>query len=129
MIKNLLNKDSIFRVFKYLFSSGSSFVIDLAIFTLLNYLLKNIFLATIIARIISSLYNYLLNSRIVFKNYSRSSIFKYYILVVVQMFVSATSVSLLEGVFGGINATIIKFFVDIVIFVVNYFVQKEVVFK
>lgn len=129
MIKNLLNKDSIFRVFKYLFSSGSSFVIDLAIFTLLNYLLKNIFLATIIARIISSLYNYLLNSRIVFKNYSRSSIFKYYILVVVQMFVSATSVSLLESVFSGINATIIKFFVDIIIFIINYFIQKEVVFK
>lgn len=118
-----------FQIFKYLFSSGSSFVIDLLIFSILNYLLKNILISTIGARVISSLYNYLINSRVVFASYDKTSIYKYFLLVIVQMIVSATVVSFFASIFKNINDTIIKFFVDIVIFVVNYFIQKEVVFK
>lgn len=129
MIRQTLNKDNIFRIVKYLFSSGSSFVIDLISFTLFNYIFNNILLSTVLARILSSLYNYLLNSRMVFKNYTKSSIFKYYILVIIQMFVSAFVVSGISYILKGVNDTIIKFFVDVIIFIVNYFVQKEVVFK
>lgn len=129
MIGNLLVKDNIFRVIKYLFSSGSSFLIDLILFTFFNYMFKNILISTVLARILSSLYNYLLNSRMVFKSYTKSSIFKYYILVIIQMFASAFLVSGISYILKGVNDTIIKFFVDVFIFVVNYFVQKEVVFK
>ena len=129
MIRQTLNKDNIFRIVKYLFSSGSSFVIDLISFTLFNYIFNNILLSTVLARILSSLYNYLLNSRMVFKNYTKSSIFKYYILVIIQMFVSAFVVSGISYILIGVNDTIIKFFVDVIIFIVNYFVQNEVVFK
>lgn len=114
---------------KYVFSSGTSFIIDLVLFTIFNYFIKNILISTIIARVLSSLYNYFMNSRLVFKSYSKGSIYKYYILVVIQMFVSAFLVSILSSIFGGINDTILKFFVDIFIFVVNYFIQREVVFK
>ena len=122
-------KDSIYRIFKYTFSAGSSFIIDLLLFTLFNYLLKNILIATIIARILSSIYNFVINSKYVFEKFSRSSIIKYYLLVVIQMFMSGICVTLLSDVFVNINDTIIKVFVDVCIFIVNYIVQKEVVFK
>ena len=111
MISYIFDKDNIIRVIKYLFSSGSSFVIDLILFSLFNYCFKNIFLSTVLARIFSSLYNYFINSRIVFKNYTRSSIFKYYLLVIIQMFVSAGAVSLVSDLLNKVNDIIIKFFV------------------
>lgn len=128
------NKEEFIRIIKYLFSAGSSFVIDLILFTIFNFVFKSlgsisIIIATILARILSSLYNYLLNSRFVFCKYDKKSIYKYYALVIIQMIVSATSVYLLNIIFKNINDTIIKTCVDIVIFIVNYIVQKKVIFK
>ncbi len=122
-------KNNFFKIIKYGFSSGSSLIIDLGLFTLFNNCFKNVFFATVIARIISSLYNYFINSRFVFKNYNKSSIIKYYLLVIFQMFVSATSVSILSSLLKGINITILKLIIDIIIFIANYFIQREVVFK
>lgn len=125
----MISMDDIKKGIKYIFSSGTSFLLDLILFTIFNYFIKNILISTILARVLSSLYNYFMNSRLVFKSYSRSSIYKYYLLVIIQMFVSAFLVNGLSSLFVEINDTIIKFFVDIVIFVVNYFIQKEVIFK
>ena len=119
----------IMKGIKYIFSSGTSFVLDLLLFTLFNSLFNNILISTVLARVLSSLYNYFMNSRLVFKSYTKNSIYKYYLLVVIQMFVSAALVSGLSLIFDSINDTIIKFFVDIIIFIVNYFIQKEVIFK
>ena len=121
--------EELFRIFKYIFSAGSSFLLDLILYTIFNFILKSIILSTIIARILSSFYNYLFNSRIVFKNSNKKTIIKYYCLAVIQMFASAIFVSILSNIFVNINSTIIKFFVDIVIFIVNYIIQKEMVFK
>lgn len=129
MIKAIFEKYDIIRLIKYLFAAGSSFVIDLLLFSLFNYFFNDIVVSTILARVLSSLYNYFLNSRIVFKNYTKNSIIKYYLLVVIQMFISAGIVSLFSNLFDKINDTIIKFFVDVGIFVVNYFIQKEFIFK
>lgn len=125
----LFNKDNLLKIIKYVFSSGSSFIFDLILFSLFNNLFKSIMIATVLARIISSIYNYLVNSRLVFKSYTKSSIFKYYLLVIIQMFVSAFMVSILSNWLVKASDTIIKFFVDVFIFIVNYFIQKEVVFK
>ena len=127
-------KSEIIRITKYLFSAGSSFLIDLTLFTIFNFIFSflgntSIIISTVIARILSSLYNYFVNSRYVFCNYSKTSIVKYYILVVIQMLISASSVYLISLVFNSINDTIIKGIIDIIIFVVNYIVQKMVVFK
>ena len=126
------NKDEIIRIIKYVFSAGSSFVLDLVLFTIFHFIFKDIrysiLICTVLARILSSIYNYLINSRLVFKSKTKSSIIKYYILVVVQMLVSAGLVSLIER-YVKVFVTIIKFGVDIVIFIVNYIIQKEVVFK
>ena len=125
----MMRKNDILKSIKYIFSSGSSFILDLVIFTLFNILLKNTILSTIFARIISSFYNYMINSRIVFQKYNNSSIYKYYLLVIVQMFISGYMVLYISTILVSVNQTIIKFFVDLVIFVVNYFIQKEVIFK
>lgn len=126
------NKEEIQRILKYIFSSGTSFLLDIGLFTVLTLLLgkdtKAIFIATILARILSSLYNYFMNSRVVFKNKNKQSFIYYYILVVVQMIISATLVSWIES-YIKIFPTFIKIVVDIIIFIVNYIVQKEVIFK
>ncbi len=126
------NKEEIQRILKYIFSSGTSFLLDIGVFTVLTLLLgkdtKAIFIATILARILSSLYNYFMNSRVVFKNKNKQSFIYYYILVVVQMIISASLVSFIET-YIKIFPTFIKIVVDIIIFIVNYIVQKEVIFK
>ena len=130
-------KDSlkIYKLFaKYIFSSLSAFVIDIILFNVFMMMLKGvnvdnkIVYATIIARIISSLYNFKVNAKMVFKNMSKGSFIKYIVLVLIQMLVSAVSVELLSRVIG-INVTIIKIIVDMVIFMVNFVVQREIVFK
>ena len=130
MIKK--NKDEIIRIIKYLFSAGSSFILDNVLFNIFMFFVGpgviSIYICTTLARIISSIYNYFINSRVVFKNKEKKTIIGYFILVVVQMIVSATLVSLIDK-YISIATGIIKLVVDIVIFVVNYIIQKEVIFK
>ena len=133
-------KDSIIiykLFFKFILAALSSFIIDIGLFSLLVCtlpdslscgLITKIVVATVVARIISSLYNYFVNSKMVFKKANRSSIIKYYVLVVVQMLVSAFAVSGIFDHLGG-NATVIKLIVDSIIFVINFYIQREWVFK
>lgn len=131
-------KDSImiYKIFiKYIISSISSFIIDLLLFTLFVKLIPevriwkitDIVIATIIARIISSLYNFFVNANIVFKNQTKKSMIKYFILVIIQMFVSAFVVSKLFELLK-INSTLIKLCVDTIIFVINFIIQREWIF-
>lgn len=130
-------KDSIaiYKLFgKYIFASLSAFVIDIILFNIFIMLFKDVHVdnkiiyATIIARIISSLYNFKINSKVVFKNMSKNAFLKYIILVIIQMLVSAFSVNILDSVMG-INVTVIKIIVDAIIFMVNFVVQREIVFR
>lgn len=130
-------KDSlaIYKLFgKYIFASLSAFVIDIILFNIfLSIFTKGnidnkIVLSTVIARIISCLYNFKINAKMVFKSLSKSSFVKYVILVIIQMFVSAYSVDFLSNVLN-MNVTVIKIIVDLVIFMVNFVVQREIVFK
>ena len=132
-------KDSIriYKLFaKYIIASLSSFIVDIILYALFIKLLpendfygiSQIFIATIIARIMSSLYNFGINSKMVFKNQNRSSLIKYFMLVVIQMFISAMAVSALFKLLR-INSTLIKIVVDTIIFVINFVIQREWVFK
>ena len=129
--KELIKKYETF--IKYLFVAGLSFVIDITIFTIFNYILKfdkKIIIATIIARVISSFINYLLNNGVVFKSDEKKlkTIIKYYILVVIQMFISALLVDNLYKLIN-INATFIKIPVELFLFICNYLIQKIFIFK
>lgn len=130
---NLIKRNKTF--FVYVLSAGSSFFIDLLLFTIFNALLSkflgygSIIVATILARILSSFYNFLINSKYVFKKYSRKMLVEYYVLVIIQMLLSSTLVYLINRFLFDTFATIIKFFVDIILFIVNYFIQKLIIFK
>lgn len=132
-------KDSIriYKLFaKYIIASVSSFALDILLYAFLVSLLPKIkwggiteiVIATIIARLISAAYNFAVNAKVVFKSKSRSSLIKYLILCVVQMFISAFAVSELYNLLH-INSTLIKIVVDTIIFIINFVIQREWVFK
>jgi len=130
----VINKNEIIRIVKFIFSASSSFILDLFLFTIINNWINNIgdisiIVATVIARILSSLYNFFINANFVFCHKSKSSLMKYFALVVTQMFISAAFVYFLNLIFITINDTILKFMVDFVLFVANYIIQKKVIFK
>ena len=128
-LKELVKKYEMF--IKYIFVAGISFVIDIVFFSLFKFIfIGNIIVATILARVISSFINYLLNKDKVFKSNEKSSktIIKYYILVVIQMLVSAFAVDNLYKLIH-INATLIKIPVEFILFVCNYLIQKILIFK
>ncbi len=118
---------------KYILIAILSFLIDIVLFKIFNTIFfnfnNNIIYATIIARIISSLFNYKMNKGKVFKSNNKNTLIKYYILVVVAMLVSAFTVKGLHNIFSNIDAVIIKLPVEAIIFVGNYFIQKFIIFK
>lgn len=132
-------KDSImiYKLFmKYIISSLSSFILDIILYAAFASLLPKIsfgaiteiVVATVIARIISASYNFIINSKMVFKNKNKDSIIKYFILCGIQMFISAFVVSELFKLLH-VNSTLIKVIVDTIIFIINFVIQREWVFK
>lgn len=122
---------------RFVFSSVSASVVDLILFTLLCYAIKDksrdyyVIYATIGARVVSAIYNYLINYNLVFKsneNVIKSAV-KYFGLAVVQMFCSAGLVYLLVSFAGIIPETIYKIVVDTFLFLISYKIQQAFVFK
>ena len=118
---------------KYIVVAILSFLIDIVLFKLFNTIFFNlankIIYATIIARIISSLFNYFMNKGKVFKYQNKSNtIIKYYSLVVFAMLLSAFSVNLLSSILKNFDPVFIKVPVEALIFVFNYLVQKKFIF-
>ena len=114
-----------------------SFVIDIVIYTLLFNLVFNnkeyrvaILLATVLARIISSLFNFFMNKNKVFESDNKTSktMAKYYTLAVLQMLASWLLVSV---IFSKVlfNTSIIKVFVDFVLFLISFQIQKRYIFN
>lgn len=128
-------------ILKYIASSLLATVIDLTGFTLLNLLLPDsmedgirIFTATACARIISSVVNYTINRRKVFKSSGRlrSSLIKYYILSVCQIALSYGLVHLITAVSETERSfiqTVYKMAVDMLLFFICFVLQREWVFK
>lgn len=139
----------IYAVFaKFLFSSISSFLVDILMFTMLGWVIRlsmpeletmyvpylkitaSIFIATAAARILSSLWNYLLNRRLVFQSQANGfvTLVKYYLLAVVLLFLSAQGVSGLVHLTGW-NETAVKIPVDMLLFLISFPIQKHWVFR
>ncbi|EJW97655.1 dolichyl-phosphate beta-D-mannosyltransferase, partial [gut metagenome] len=85
---------------KFIVSSLSASVLDLVIFTMFCTLLRSqwsiyVTVATIVARVLSATYNYIINYKLVFKSeqsHTASSI-KYFCLAILQMMLSALLVT------------------------------------
>ncbi len=126
-------KDSI-RIYglfsKYIINSLISYILDIVLFGIFLNIIRidsKILAATIIARIISSIYTYCTNKNIKFKNISKRELIDYSFLVVAQMFISGCFVTYLFNLLS-INVYVLKILVDLVIWLVNIFIQKEFIF-
>lgn len=130
----------IYLVFgKFLFSSLSSSVLDLLLFQMFCVMLQRtagilmeipyIVAATVCARVLSAIYNFLINYRVVFKSRAgvTATIGRYALLAVCQMACSAFLVNALYGLIGGAEV-LVKIPVDILLFFISFAIQREFVY-
>lgn len=127
-------------IFKYIFSSFASSVIDLAIFSVVSVLVYNkledslrILLATVIARVVSSLFNFLFNRKAVFKannNFGKAMV-RYYILCVCQLMVSYGLVYVITSLLGlgQVMTVVTKGIIDTILFMISFYIQRIWVFR
>jgi len=121
---------------KYMFVSLSSFALDYGLFCLLSAMLigavdtTRVWVATVIARVISSLYNYFMNRNVIFKSERdvKQTIVKYYALAIVQMCCSA---GLVLAATRGLHwpSPVIKPIVDTLLFLLSYQIQSRWIFR
>lgn len=125
-----------YTIIAYLLSAFLSFIIDILVFRIMLFLLNNqvnesILVASYIARAISSIINYLFNKKIVFK-YKKAkkdnTWWQYFILVIINVTISGTLVTKIYNIIHK-NAVFIKICTDIAIFIINFFIQRLLIFK
>lgn len=122
----------------FLFASGSlcSFVIDYLLFLLFSFVCNfSSGLSFLFARLISASINYLINRKIVFGgNCPRSAVVKYAALAVVVMLLGSGVMTLTDiyaptlGV-GESFPVVVKIVYDVIMYFVNYIIQRDFVFK
>lgn len=122
--------------FRYIFSSLSSCVLDLLLFSVLCALLKGkyveyIAIATVVARIVSATYNFFLNYKMVFKSREKveKAAVKYVTLAVIQMTMSAVLVTAVVRWLVIVPETAVKIVVDTCLFFISYKIQQIFVYN
>lgn len=129
-----------FRIFnmigKFALVGIICFFVDYLIFYISLYGLMNIgeyyeqvFIASVIARICSSILNFSLNYAIVFKSSTNklTSFIKYYFLVIIQMMISSVSVAGISILWK--YPLVVKLIVDFLLFFISYYIQKLYIFS
>lgn len=126
-----------YQFIKYTFSALSSFILDVFLFSVFFFCLfnkydisLNIMLSTLISRTLSVTYNYFLNYKFVFmSSYSVvHSAMRYFSLAIAQMILSTLCTVGLVSVFSKVSVVGLKIIVDIILFLVSYYIQKEYIF-
>ena len=127
--------------FKFMASSLFSWVVDIGIYALVMAIFRNVLnpttchlVATIASRVISSIVNYILNRKVVFKAVDnvRKTAVRYYVLAAFQMLISFLLVDLFAAKIlkvTGILDVIIKCVVDGCLFIFSYGIQRKWVFR
>ena len=110
-------------IITYILFSSLSFIVDIVSFSSILFFLKDkIMISSYLARTISSIFNYIVNKNIVFKNNEKKnlkSMIMYFLLVIVNITISGTLVKKIYF-FIHYNATFIKIVIDTLIFIINY---------
>lgn len=116
-------------IFKYLFSSATSFAVDYGLYWLcLGAFKLSPLLAYALARLVSSQVNYHLNKHTVFSNRGgKNAMFKYYALALVQGLIGAGLVQAIPAAIP-VSAAIVKIPVDLALFAISYVIQRDYVF-
>lgn len=124
------------RFLAFILSSLSSAVVDVSLFTLFERGLRNVYpdwsvmMATVGARIISSIWNYCINRHVVFQSKKKGSAtsWKYFALVIVQMLASGALTSVSAMAFARVSVTVLKMIVDVLLFLISYQIQNKWIF-
>ena len=125
---------------KFALSSVSSYLLDLGLYALVLYFVQGklsvgaqVLVCTAVSRVISSLFNYTLNRKTVFKSTDNlaATTLRYYILAVLKLAASYALIYLFTDLLGitGFAQLIIKAVVDLVLFVFSFQFQRVWVFK
>lgn len=131
----------LFRFLKFMISSVLSFLTDFGVYSIMLLLLDDrmderyaLAIAVVAGKILSSILNFTLNRRVVFKSKGGvgGTLLRYYILWACQTACSYGLIALFTMIFGGeslIFKIIIKPIVDIFLFLLSYRIQRDWVFK
>ncbi len=121
---------------KFMFSSMSASAVDLVLFALFCIVFEDltkyyVIISTVLARMVSATYNYLINYKVVFHSHNshKKTTTKYVCLVLVQMTLSACAVTGLTMLWPSLTPIIAKIPVDVMLFFLNFFVQREFVYS
>ncbi|MCR4669244.1 MAG: bifunctional glycosyltransferase family 2/GtrA family protein [Clostridia bacterium] len=125
-------KDS-YRIYKEIikFSASSilSFLIDYSLYSVFLIAFGRPLRANVLARVISASANFLINKRLVFRTDGNTvkDAGKYALLAIVILALNTGLLKLLTGILG-IGPYIAKIIVEIILFILSYLVQKNLVF-
>ena len=130
MIKKYINEETILYIIFGIITS----LLNILLFSIFNYIGINYLISNIITLIIVKIVAYICNKMFVFK--SRCNNFKELFLEFIRFFFSRF-ITLLIDYFGliifielfGIDKTISKIIITVVVVVINYFFGKKYVFK
>ncbi|MBR6349792.1 MAG: bifunctional glycosyltransferase family 2/GtrA family protein [Lachnospiraceae bacterium] len=126
---------------KFLASSLASWLVDIGVYTLAVAIFENKvddntmeIIATVSSRVISSIVNYIINRKVVFKatDNAAQTTWRYFLLALCQM---AVSYGLVYGIadallhVSGLWHTVVKCVVDGCLFLFSYGIQRKWVFK
>lgn len=118
-------------MFKFIASSSVAALLDLGIFYLMTRLVPQSLLAAVItARVISSLVNYWINHKIVFKRRGshKQALWRYYSVATMIMLMSYGMIKLLNGVLG-LPLIVAKIIGDGLLYIVSFYSQREFVYR
>lgn len=126
-------------IIKFLLSSMSSAIVDYAgfygfqkLFIFLGIVFDD-YLAAGCARLISSVFNFILNKEAVFKGKGNpvKLLLRYYALAIPILIISAVCVHFIGEALGGLPfiKTLVKIPVDLILFVASFRIQREWVFR
>ena len=116
--------------FKNIISSTVCAIIDIILFLLLVNNINSIFIANVLARIISGIVDFIINKVWVYKsskNISKEA-YEYLILFIIQMFLNSMLVTIIGTIFDKI-IVIVKICVNTLLYITNFFIKSRYIFK
>lgn len=129
----LIDSARIYLVFvRFSFSSLISYALDIALFAFLISFNESILYATFFARSISGIFNFYLNRNFVFRVNRKNDLLReslrYILLWFLLLVLSGSIVSLLQG-YPAYAIIPFKIFIDLLLFIIAFYVQKNFVFR
>ena len=113
----------------YLGSSFISFIIDYIIFLLTMAITHHLIISNVVARLISATCNFLLNSKVVFrqKKITLKQVIQYTALAIVVLVINTTLLNIITNKLP--LPALTKVITEVIIMVFNYIIQKKIIFR